>query len=334
MNVINPYNDRGLIRNPEKFFGRKRELREVFNRLATMQSVSIVGERRIGKSSFLNRIAHPQSDELTGSFTLRYLDLQRVFSAQEFYARACKELDRERGDTHLDLEEAIEGKQVILCLDEFEQAYTEDFGSEFFNALRSLAQTGNLALVVATQSPLNELHRDYLRDDDVTSKFHNIFSLLKLGEFTLGEAQEMVAAPRNGHRFNDDEVNRILKLAGTHPYWLNRACAEAYAARQVGPVNFGEIKLKLDEEHQAAQADQPNAVPGAWANQASFAGRSAQPPNATMRLAVILGLIALALGTFSANASFAPGMFVALCLLLVGLFLLFKPLPDAEGRNE
>jgi hypothetical protein len=254
--LINPYAERGMVRDfKTRFFGRKRELREVFSRLATMQSVSIVGERRIGKSSFLTRIANPNTSEgeLDSSFDLHYLDLQRVFSAEEFYDRACKALGREPNDSRLSFEAAIEKRKVVLCLDEFEQAYKEDFGSEFFNTLRSLAQTGNLALVVATQESLDELHRLYLQDEDVTSKFHNIFARMELDELAPEEAREMVAATRNGHRFNDSEVSRILKLAGNHPYWLGVACALTYEAKQKAKaaeteVDFTGVDLEFREE--------------------------------------------------------------------------------------
>lgn len=250
--LINPYDQRGLILDFKgRFFGRKRELREIYSRLATMQSVSIVGERRIGKSSFLNRIAHPDlgASELDSSFRLHYLDLQRVFSAEEFYDRACKLLGREKGESRLSFEEAIENQKIILCLDEFEQAYKEDFGSEFFNALRSLAQTGNLALVVATQEPLSQLHKLYLKDEDITSKFHNIFTQMPLGEFSPEEAREMVSAPRNGHCFTADEVARILDIACNHPFRLGAACALAYEAkRTTSAIDFDEVRRKFQAQ--------------------------------------------------------------------------------------
>ena len=47
---INPYAQRGIIRDRTRFVGRERELQQIFSRLQTMQSVSVVGERRIGKS--------------------------------------------------------------------------------------------------------------------------------------------------------------------------------------------------------------------------------------------------------------------------------------------
>lgn len=271
--LINPYSERGLIRDPEKFYGRQRELREVYSLLATMQSVSVVGERRIGKSSFLYRIAHPPNDELNGTFTLRFLDLQRVFSAEEFYQRACKELDYD-GQSHRDLEEAVRGRQVVFCLDEFEQAYKEDFGSEFFNALRSLASMGELSLVVATQQPLDELHRLYRQDEDVTSKFHNIFTRLTLDKFTAADARALVATPRPGHEaFKPSEVERILQLAGTHPYHLNLACALAYEARAA------EAGLQACEDFPAERIDFAKVVEQFRAEIVATAPKI-QPPSA------------------------------------------------------
>ena len=41
------------INNPEKFYGREEEIRTIVNRLKSMQATSIVGKRRIGKSSLL-----------------------------------------------------------------------------------------------------------------------------------------------------------------------------------------------------------------------------------------------------------------------------------------
>ena len=57
MEAPNPFTERGIIRDPKLFFGRKHELKQTFERLAAMQSVSIFGERRIGKSSLLVMIA-------------------------------------------------------------------------------------------------------------------------------------------------------------------------------------------------------------------------------------------------------------------------------------
>ena len=113
-----------------------------------------------------------------------------------------------------------------FCLDEFEQAAEADFGSDFFKFLRHLAQSGDIAFIVATKSPLNELYR---RDEELASRFSNVFTTLKLGELAEGEASDLVGKPRNGHAFSSNEVEQILALAGRHPY-INSLCAQAYEA--------------------------------------------------------------------------------------------------------
>jgi predicted AAA+ superfamily ATPase len=57
MSTENPYFHRGPIRKPEHFFGRSQEVTNALSLLKKNQSVSIVGPRRIGKTSFLLHLA-------------------------------------------------------------------------------------------------------------------------------------------------------------------------------------------------------------------------------------------------------------------------------------
>src|SRR5262245_4792135 len=58
----NPYLNRVMIRDPADFIGRRLEIEKVFSRIgaARPQSVSIVGERRSGKSSLLYHLSRPE----------------------------------------------------------------------------------------------------------------------------------------------------------------------------------------------------------------------------------------------------------------------------------
>ena len=51
--IINPFEYGKPITNPVQFFGRQVELDRVKNACYQMRSISIVGERQIGKSSLL-----------------------------------------------------------------------------------------------------------------------------------------------------------------------------------------------------------------------------------------------------------------------------------------
>ena len=61
MRVANPFNYGNPIDDPERFFGRRREVEQIFSRLRNpaFESTSIVGERRTGKASLLNFVSHP-----------------------------------------------------------------------------------------------------------------------------------------------------------------------------------------------------------------------------------------------------------------------------------
>ncbi len=56
----NPYISRGPVRTPDMFFGRSRELNEIAAFLRGNQSVSIVGPRKIGKTSLLFHLMRPE----------------------------------------------------------------------------------------------------------------------------------------------------------------------------------------------------------------------------------------------------------------------------------
>src|SRR5262249_913758 len=141
--VANPFRAGGMINNPAQFVGRQREIRAILSYVAGMCSVSIYGERRIGKSSLLPQILTTRRERLGKDCEFLYLDLQPINSAAEFYANACKSINCEHDlkkekapetePTHDDLETAIQGRRVVLCLDEFGQSIEADFGSEFFN---------------------------------------------------------------------------------------------------------------------------------------------------------------------------------------------------------
>jgi hypothetical protein len=319
---LNPYGERGMIRNAAQFFGRGRELDEIFGRLATMGSVSVVGERRIGKSSLLYRIAQLATDRLGTDYECYYLDLERVLSTAEFYHRACEALDEE-GDTHLDFERAIAGKKVVLCLDEFEQvAGNRAFGPDFFNVLRSLAQTGELALVTATQHTLPDLYREGAIP---TSPFFNIFTLLRLGPLTEAEARELIARPaeRVAAAFSTDEVNFILNLTGTHPYRLNVAAALLYEAKLTGPVDFTRVRREYEAEIGNGQAPQPRGVE-----------RSSEGRWTGTIWASILALLAMLTTWLSIQTGNGSTLFLAGLLAITAIWVfLVDSLPALRGRR-
>ncbi|UCE06196.1 MAG: ATP-binding protein [bacterium] len=75
----NPFYYGGIIKESRLFVGRKREVAEIVEAIATSTSVSIIGERRIGKSSLLRYLADPSVEQKNGLDISRY-----VFSYFDF----------------------------------------------------------------------------------------------------------------------------------------------------------------------------------------------------------------------------------------------------------
>ena len=78
----NPFFFAGKITNPEHFVGREKELKKIFGYLDTahtgqIQHASVVGERRIGKSSLLYHICQVYENYLPDHQNYRfvYIDL-------------------------------------------------------------------------------------------------------------------------------------------------------------------------------------------------------------------------------------------------------------------
>jgi uncharacterized protein len=307
MEAPNPFYERGPIRDPRRFFGRKSELKQVFARLANMQSVSIVGERRIGKSSLLAMITAMGRERLGKDYEFYTIDLQRVESTEDFFARALEALGVKDGKSARDFEKALDGRKVVLCLDEFEQAAS--FSKEFFNALRSLASTGHLALVTASKRTLAELSQE----DLTTSAFFNIFTTLPLGEMNQDEAAELLNGLA-GKKFPEKSLEAAyvathgnpwkLQIFGSHLFHAEDA---ATATRLYNEEIAQSIKPKpaVVVEEMIAKSAEPETSQPVERNQASS----------------ILLIIAATLGIVSLLFGFSLGLFLAVGLTLLSLLV-------------
>lgn len=245
----NPYLNRVMIKSPEDFFGRKKEVNRIYSRLDAPhpQSIAVVGERRMGKSSLLNYIYHRknrrQAMQNYESAIFAYMDFQRspditvskfidiLFSMFEFEQR--KELPAAPGEKNLDhLRDTIEalnakGKRVIILMDEFEMiTNNEKFDMQFFSFLRFLANNFKVAYVTSSAKDLQQLcHTKDIAD----SPFFNIFSNLPLRPFGYDEAFELISVPSQQEGIMlAPYAKQIIELAGFFPLYLQIACSNAF----------------------------------------------------------------------------------------------------------
>jgi AAA+ ATPase superfamily predicted ATPase len=249
---MNPFTFGNPIKEPERFYGRKVEIRQIVNRLLSSahESTSIVGERRIGKTSLLTYLSNPAVALGLGlepdKFCLVYVDFQGLtdITPQRFWQRVLKKMVRSICEESLkltikkfseqdnfdlfDLEDLFQAYQekgltTVLMMDEFEYiTQNPNFKSDFFGALRALAIHHGVALLPATGRELVDLcHSNEIKG----SPFFNIFANVVLRPFTRPEVDELLEGYSTQAAISLTPADRelIWNLGGGYPLFVQMA---------------------------------------------------------------------------------------------------------------
>ncbi len=253
MSFENPFFHRGAIRRAEEFHGREAEINQILGLFRNHQSVSIIGPRRIGKSSLVIHLCRSKTrepfnlappktifapvdcQELGGSPPEEVYEalLTSVTDAAEDAELALTPI--ERSGTYRALDRVLNsinraGTAVVVMLDEFELlAANERLTPYFFARLRGLTTKYGLAYLTASQRPLFAITAD---EEILSSPFFNIFVSLSLGTFTEEEAQSLLEdrLAKTTVTFSAHLRDYLLHLVGPHPFFLHVAGYHAFQA--------------------------------------------------------------------------------------------------------
>lgn len=283
MHIQNPFFNRQRITDPTYFFGRTAQVEALYSAIVTHQCRSLVGERKLGKSSLLTYISHPDTLRRYGLNPERqlivYFDLESMASAgvADFWTEVLEALSARlpEGDLAAAVQRLVDsgelrfmavrrllrrvrdaGFDLVLCLDEFESlARNPNFEPDFYGELRSLA--GELGLVYLTVSKRSLYELTYQHSDTLSSPFFNIFSELPLSLMSDEEARAMLAglSLRGGPGFCDEETRFALGLAGTHPFFLQVAGFHLYETPGCGRPRAPEGYLQVRKRFLAEAED-------------------------------------------------------------------------------
>jgi hypothetical protein len=241
----NPFGTLTTIREPEQFFGRTEALDYLYSEIVFRRCVSVVGIRRIGKSSLLRCMCLPQIQEAFRSlynlekYLLVFIDLGEFLSktSDDFFLAVCTQLITQSTE-HLVLEmpQKVGGSDAfcqlldeiqrqgfypVLLLDAFHQvASNTHFDARFFSFLRAQANHGRVSYVTASIVPLDQCCHTSIEG----SPFFNIFSVYRLGPLEEDEARHLLLklTASIGHSFTDEEAEMVFHLAGRHPFFIQR----------------------------------------------------------------------------------------------------------------
>ena len=266
----NPYLNRVAIQDPRQFYGRRKEISKIFSRLSSSrpQSISIVGDRRIGKSSLLHYInsetARAVYLDTPKDYIFLFLDLQqrRDMSMEDFFRKFFAPLKRQLPEEEAEYLEQVGADfdsvrallerlhernwKLIILLDEFDAITTNNkFSLDFYSFLRSIANNYNVAYVTSSGRDLQELcHTHEIAD----SPFFNIFTTIYLRAFSQREAVELIAQPSQEAEVSlRPYADQIISMAGLFPFYLQIACSTFFDFLQAGGELDDEGKREIED---------------------------------------------------------------------------------------
>ena len=250
----NPFFHRGPIRDPAYFVGRQHALDQILALLANTQSVSIVGPRRIGKTSLLMHLSNPAVYAQAGiapervCFVFVDCDGWPQVTQADVYALLLEELrdaleaaghcvalpDQPAQASYRTFEQAIRAVvrqqiQLVFMLDEFDAlSKNQHLDTDFFSSLRALATRHRVAYITSSTRPLLDL--TYTQANVLSSPFFNFFAQIRLALLDDDEAAELLSrlSARGGAPFSPATADALRGLAGPHPLLLQIAAYHAF----------------------------------------------------------------------------------------------------------
>jgi hypothetical protein len=275
----NPFQYLRPVKNPDDFFGRKEEIRSMYRHILSSHSISVVGERKIGKTSLFLHLIHPKTLREYGisfeNLLLLYIDISSCtliepsdlylkfleFIIKESNGEISKEkvlLLEKKGISFQDLEGIIaelnkSNQKIIFFLDEFVKISAIKKG-DIYSKLRYLAQMYDVTYVVSTLRDLRSLFKE---ERFSISPFFNIFVTYQLRGLDEKSARELIKTTfsKEGFELDDSAVDSIIRFSGTNPFFLKIACWHYFENLISGHRDFDKtlieiIQGELEQHHE------------------------------------------------------------------------------------
>jgi hypothetical protein len=266
------------VSEEKDFYGRRSELERIERTLfaANRRPVTVLGERRIGKTSLLNvstrRVAAKSPDRFvplvipsSSTSVIRSLEDYTTAILGVICAHLGKSLDEARSmaegkgrdrtvptriaqfvDAIAQLLKDVPDTVFVLCMDEFDNILVNCAGEEtearsVLALTESLVQESTLPLV--TYATMTRLPKA-IRESYGSPMFITSSDMIGLSPFSGAETEEMVVGLL-GEQFvlDDRAMERLFRLSGGHPYFakllLDRLLARHWRAEGTLSISLG-----------------------------------------------------------------------------------------------
>ncbi|MCI0471751.1 MAG: AAA-like domain-containing protein, partial [Candidatus Aminicenantes bacterium] len=257
------------IKNINDFYGRRELIEEICHRLKSWQSVSLYGERKMGKTSLLKYLFQEGIKQVPFPNPSQVIILYETFggkqdTTEEIFLQGLYDtlnrninlpvepgkMDKNGFNKFID-DSRCRGKHFIFFFDEIDAASENSaFDHTFFSFLRSLSDKYQVQYIIASRKSIKQL----IRENNVASPFNGLFSgnLFKLEVFKPEEAEGFCRKlSRDALAGNAIETEPIIRLAGRHPFLIRLAFYHAVdlAVKSIdNRPDYEQLKSKYEKE--------------------------------------------------------------------------------------
>ncbi len=228
---LSPYITKGPVPT-NMFFGREKEIKQIAQTISS-RDFSIVGGRRIGKSSTLLRLNSIwRSDD---RYFVTYLNCEEQFTVDDFLFVLTEELPVHSGEVSvkglrrfIDLsQEAHKNQQLVFLFDEVDRLIEHDAkinNGKLVRTFRGLSQEGKCRFVFSGSRTLfHHLH-------DASSPFFNFSQPIALKPLSERSISEIIRKPLQqfGIEFLDEDqlIKNVIEVTSCHPSLVQWLCNE------------------------------------------------------------------------------------------------------------
>jgi hypothetical protein len=234
-------------------------LNRLAGRLFTGQSIAVIGQPHIGKTSLLEFIgdASARQNSFAERFARNFFVFLDVLAAQgigmqaDFWRYVLSplrnseyaaqwEISAQDGYSNFSLEQVFEslnrdGRRLILMLDEFDTLLSHPVLNkpDFYGGLRTLAsRSGGFALVIAARRSLEQLNQLTQELNPHGSPYFNVFVEIQLGALKREALTSLLDL--GGDYFTRPDRAYVERVSGGHPYLAQVAAAMLWDAHEDG----------------------------------------------------------------------------------------------------
>ena len=245
----NPYYDYRAVTDLNMLFGRREILQAIFAACKQRQCFSLVGTRKIGKSSLLNHMQSPELQKILGvdqdleRHVFVYIDMRYYLqhTLDDFFNEVHAKI-AERANESILLHSASDkgherfirvlqdfhaaGYSVVLIMDAFDRVKdVQQFGPAFFSFLRAPQNTEWISYITASLKPLYQIS-----PSEAASPLFDTFKTGYIGALSEEDALQLIAVPaeRAGLPFSEHDIAWIRESVGRHPFFIQVACAHLF----------------------------------------------------------------------------------------------------------